>query len=213
MRGLTAILATAAFLLGSDAIQAKASRSGMFKYSANQSWTVVETTVMDGMPASRSTIENKVIKMLPGGIALVGWKAVKVESGPSLDKLQVVPKSPMLGRQFFRLHAPNGETFQVQSAKVTQVESAIASSMMGDADPVPPKPMSVGERTKLKLGDQEWSVARLKDDEVNGVKCAVYEAKLSSLTRTTCFDLSGGALLRRKISQPGAEMMVVRLKK
>jgi len=212
VRNLTAAACVMAFFIGYGAVEAKTSRQGMFKYSAGQTWKVEETSVMQGMPPSRSTMEIKVLKVLPGGIALSSWKPVKIETGPSLDKLTPLAKSPMLNQQFHRLLAPNGEQFQVQGPQVTDVEAAIESSMMSDADPIPGKPLKIGEKVQLKLADQTWTVTRLADDKVNDVPCAVYESKLSSMTRTTCFDHSSSMMLRRKISQPGAEMTVVRLK-
>jgi hypothetical protein len=182
--------------------------NGLLKFSPGQSWKLEETMAMEGMPLNRSTLEYKVAKVFPDGSAIVKWKAIKAESGPSVEKL-TAQKSPMLNREFQTLLTPAGESYQIQG-KAGDSKSIKAAAQMKDADPLPASPLAVGEKKEVSWDDQKWSVTRLPDDQVNGKTCAVYEAKLGSISRNVCIDLSAGALMRRKILQSGAQITVLR---
>lgn len=223
------ILGGAAGLWFASALMASPAASAskdLLKFTAEETWLVQTGSKMEfpdprtGKKSAKETQAmaiQKVLKVFPGGVALIEMTSENPSGGTS---------------QSYSLITPDGLIYNVQGpTKFASLEEKAMAEQMGVRNDVeilkktsspeewlkgetplhwlkvPHQELKPGQISPLQRQNENWTLARLPDEKVEGVSCEVYLAKTTRgsvpVHEKTWFDRKGGAVLKRVIGQGG----------
>jgi len=188
------------------------------KFKVSQIWQVQETTSTNGQ-FTRNLTEYEVQRPFPGGGAYVSTKVLKTEAGPALDKLVPVSGGSSSNQQGIFLFTGGAAIYQPmmpdEISELKRAKNAAAwlkkKRTLRDWYKLSDKPLEIGEKiTRQQADGVMWNITRMKDEQVSGINCEVYEAKVSGggQTETTWYLPPGGYIAKRLIVQGGGASKV-----
>ena len=190
----------------------------LFRYAPGDGWQVEDTLLVNigasETPSTRGSFQYKVDRVLADGTAVVSSRIVRLQSGPSLKALRLVPLGPPEKPAQTLLMTAKGSVYGPY-VKPSDVDAARKTASLQDwrkRDPkpwiwykIPLKELGVGASGVRALGPERWRITRLADGTAGGVACAVYEATLKSadveIKERTWFSAKRGAVLKREVTE------------
>ena len=192
-----------------------------------QAWSIEDTlltritdpqTGVALTPSVKGVFRYHVDKSLADGSSVVAVKVVSLRGGTSMKTLAYLPVDHPERPEQSLLVTPEGRLFgPYPLAEKNRLASASSADDWLFARPGPPwvwyklpeEPLGVGARVVRKFKEESWEIARLDDESIGGVDCAVYEAKLQAdamkVVETTWFDSGSGTVFKRELSEKRAK--------
>jgi hypothetical protein len=205
--------------------------ASVFKYSADEAWSVEETMFMRArdpvsgkgpLQVSRIITNYTVMRLFPDGSALVRKECGRSYMGSSERDLKeiVVPEAPPVG---YLLMTGKGEIYLAQAKpvfatpeeqemaegfdfpdEVGMLESAATTEefLATGRTPMDAYKLAPGNVPLGKgVGVSGFWVSRTKDEKLDVSLCEVHIAKRGVVTETVWFDRRAGRVLQRRIIQ------------
>jgi len=229
MRNLLAGAALAAFIVSASGSgsHARKTESDRLRMEPGQSWSIEDTlltritdpqTGVALTPSVRGVFRYSVEKNLADGSSVIGVKIISLQGGTSMKSLVHLPVEHPERPEQGLLATSEGELYglyPIAEKPKLAASPSVADWLLTKPGPAwvwykfPGKAIDVGSRAKRTVKGEVWDIARLEDESVGGVDCAVYEATLKAVpmkvVETTWFDRGSGTVVKRELSETRAK--------